>query len=145
MTAFNAQPYARFLAATAPNLAINSSASSDRGRVHAYTGSLAATHGYTIAQDDTINFVTLPKGFRPFLVVATNGAFGSSVTLALAANDGSARSLLAATSVATAGTIVAAAAYTTPLATDAVLVGTLGGANPADNVGLSVTVFGTFE
>lgn len=145
MASHNAQPYKRFLAASIPNLAINARGSSDRGPLHAYVGTLAADHGYTLAQDDQINFTTLPAGFTPLFVQVQTGALGTGVTLALTANDGTNRTILAATSVASATSTIVPAAYSTPLAVACTLVGTLAGGNPADNVAATVVVYGTFE
>lgn len=108
------------------------------GRTRVAYASYTGTN--TLAQDDRIVLFKLPLLARPLFVEYTNGAFGASVTLAL--GDGTDADLfLTATSVATAGSGVVATASHARLTAETTVYATLGGANPADDQDLSVSLF----
>lgn len=123
----------------------------DVGKIMAITIDSPAVAAW--AQNDTIaSPVRIPKGAKPIGAIVKHGAFGTSVTLDVglrnydtgAAID--ADGIVAARAVATAGGGFdnSGALCLTPqqLSVDAQLYATLGGANPTDDVQL--TIIGLF-
>lgn len=103
---------------------------------------IASTDAATAwAQNDTINVCKLPKGARVLSVRITNAALGTSVTLAVTGNDGSARTFVSAYSVTSAGyQAFKGSEYIAALAVDTDIVATLAGANPTDNAAITFVV-----
>lgn len=92
------------------------------------------------AQNDTWNVATLPAGATIIGFRISNGAFGSSVTLGLTANDGSARTLVTAFSVASAGNNFKPCEYSAQMATAVTVVATLAAADPTDDAQCTIDV-----
>lgn len=100
---------------------------------------LASDHGLTLAQNDTINLCKIRKDECIKFVGLKVGDLGTSVTLAVAFNDGSARTVLSATDVATAAVnTVLISEYRTAAAIESDVVATLAGGNPADDQEIKV-------
>lgn len=113
-------------------------------KVRVYEVGLEADHGLTLAQNDTINLCQLRKGEAIVAVGLDVGDLGTSVTLAVSFNDGSARSVLAAYDVATAAVLaIQPSAYRTAAAAQSDVVATLAGGNPADDQKIKVLLFVT--
>lgn len=141
MTAYNTSLYDAQVGATAAAPAKQSLVDAkEAGSVSRFK--IAETNAATAwAQDDTINICKLPKGARVLSVRITNAALGSSVTLAVTGNDGSARTFVTAYSVTSAGNqAFKGSEYITALAADTTLVATLAGANPTDNAKITFVV-----
>lgn len=104
-----------------------------QGKVRALVASTASSVAW--AQNDTINIGVLPAGARVLQVnVYQSAAAGSSVTLAVTGNDGSARTFVTAYDNNSAVNAVKPSEYQAELAVATTLVATLAAANPTDNV-----------
>lgn len=138
MTAYNTDNYAaRLLGLTAPQVPV--SGRDAQGKLHVKVVQTGTTVAW--AQNDTINACVMPAGSRILSIAVDHAALGSSVTLGITGNDGSARTFVTAYSAAAAEAAVAhPSEYIAPLAADTTLVATLAGANPTDNVNITFIV-----
>mgnify|MGYP000877918654 CR=1 FL=1 len=138
MTAYNTDIYAaRLLGLTAPHVPV--SGRDAQGKTHVVIAATGSTTAW--AQNDTINVAVLPKGARVISVRTRHAALGASVTLAVTGNDGSARTFVTAYDASGAKNMAYyGSEYADALAADTTIVATLAGANPTDNVNITIAI-----
>lgn len=112
------------------------------GTVRSWRATLAAAHGFTLAQNDTLNlFVEKITGqSRVSHIVVSNGAFGAGATLDIGTTADPDR-FAAGIDIATAGSSVTVALDRDALTDDVDIIATFTGANPADDQALDIEVF----